>query len=35
MTSASLIDLDQAGARRLIHPEARLDPGNDLETADS
>ncbi len=34
MTGA-VIDLDQAGSRRLIHPRFQLDPGNDLEMADT
>ena len=35
MTGAFRIDLDQAGSGPLIHPRGKLDPGNDLEMADT
>jgi hypothetical protein len=35
MIRASIVDLDQAGSRRLIHPQASSTSGNALEMADT
>lgn len=33
MTRAVMLDLDQPGLSRLMHPRLKLEPGNDLEMA--